>query len=326
MGFSDDLRLTDSRKIQSTALNEAISGGDQSLHVAVHAHSAQTVLKNYIINPTLRYELGTALLHESLPVDEETREQDEAELAEMQANQRKLMLQIQQRESQQRRSGRTVGPRQSVSNSLRNEILYAVLECKDPIFTKMCLCDIPENRGGRRDFSAHFDNILLKFIISQPKLYQLAMSQMNLYTSVRDFCRKVHSSLKTFNRTAVTQSPDGVNGNFLAFPKKGSGSAPSVSTVRSRISRSTSQLVKRNASAWSGSDESRSPVRKHFKRIQRPVSSSDEGDTPVNSRPFSTPIKPDLLQSLGVESPVIRTEEYLKNLPDPRLRYTPKEK
>ena len=310
MGFSDDLRLTDSRKIQSTALNETISGGDQSLHVAVHAHSSQTVQRSYILNPTLRYEMGTALLHESLPIDEETTEQDEAELADMQANQRRLMLQIQQCESQKRRSGKTVGPRQSVSSSLHNEILYAVLECKDPQFTKMCLTDIPENRGGRGNFYPLFDNFLLNFIISQAKLYELTINQMNLYTSVRDFCRKVHSSLKSFNRTAVTQSPDGVKGYFLAFPKKGLGSAPSVSTVRSR--------------------RSGSPVRKRYKRIQRAVSSSDEssdeGDTPVNSRPISTPIKPELLQRLGVESPVIRTEEYLKNLPDPRLRYTPKEK
>ena len=306
MGFSDDLRLTDSRKIQSTALNEALSGGDQSLHVAVHAHSSQTVQRSYVLNPTMRYELGTALLHEnteSLPVDEVTREQDEAELADMQAKQKKLMQQIQQRDSQQRRSGKTIGPRQAVNNSLRNEILYAVLECKDPKFTKVALTDIPENRGGRNNFHALFDNYLLNFIISQPKLYQLALSQMYLYTSVREFCLKVHSSLKTFNKTARTESPDGVKGNFLAFPKKGLGSCPSVPTVKSQ-----------------------SPVRKRYKRIQRAFSSSDESDTPVGVRPISTPIKPQLLQSLGVESPVLRVEEYLKNLPDPRLRFTPKEK
>ena len=55
------------------------------------------------------------------------------------------MLQIQQRDSQQRRSGKTIGPGQSVNKSLRNEILYAVLECKDPKFTKVALTHIPEN-------------------------------------------------------------------------------------------------------------------------------------------------------------------------------------
>ena len=129
---------------------------------------------------------------------------------------------------------------------------------------------------------------------------------MYLYTSVREFCLKVHSSLKTFNRTAITESPDGVKGNFLAFPKKGLGSAPSVSTVRSNQSRLT--------------------VRKRYKRIQEVLSSSDESDSQVCARTLSTPIKPELLRSLGVESPVIRTEEYLRNLPDPRLTYTPKEK
>ena len=95
MGFSADLRITDSRKIQSTALNEALVGGDQSLHASVHAHSSQTVLRIYVINPTLRYEMGTALLHnttEHEPVDEETREQDNLELQDMKRKQGNLML------------------------------------------------------------------------------------------------------------------------------------------------------------------------------------------------------------------------------------------
>ena len=272
--------------------------------------------QNCDIKSNLTYELGTALLHdttESLPVDEETREHDESELADMKIKQRNLMLQIQQTGSQQRRSGRTVGPRQSVSNSLRNQILYALLECKDPKFTKLALTDIPVNRGGQNTFTPLFDNYLLNFIISQPNLYQLAISQMYFYKSVREFCLKVHSSLRSFHRTAVTESPDGVRGNFLAFLKKKSlGSALSVSTVTANIS------VR--------SDRSGSPVSKRFKRIQRALSGSDESDTPVSARPLTTPIKPGLLRSLGVESPVIRTEEYLKNLPDPNLRYTLKYK
>ena len=166
MGFSADLRITDSRKIQSTALNEALVGGDQSLHASVHAHSSQTVLRNYVINPTLRYEMGTALLHnttEHEPVDEETREQDNLELQDMKRKQGNLMLQIQHTRSQQKRSGRECGPRQAVCNSLRNAILYAILECKDPKFTKLALTEIPENQGRRNRFIPQFDNYLLNF-------------------------------------------------------------------------------------------------------------------------------------------------------------------
>jgi len=65
-------------------------------------------------------------------------------------------------------------------------------------------------------------------------------------------------------------------------------------------------------------DESRSH------RSRSPVL-SDESNTQVGARTLSTPIKPGLQQSLGVESPVLRIEEYLRNLPDPHLRYTPKQ-
>ena len=68
MGFSGDVRVMDSRKIQSTNLDKALGDTNSSLHQSVHAHSLDTVRRSYLLEPTRQFDTGTALLYLNKPV------------------------------------------------------------------------------------------------------------------------------------------------------------------------------------------------------------------------------------------------------------------
>ena len=134
------MHRTQTSSSRKPALNKALSEGNKALYVLVHAHSAQTVQTSYIINPTSQFEKGVAYLHAAsasatcVPVDSE---QDQEEYAEMQENQRKLMLEFQEARSSVTMSNRQRTARQSITSNLKNEILFAIIELKVPYFTQL---------------------------------------------------------------------------------------------------------------------------------------------------------------------------------------------
>ena len=210
-----DVRLKDSRKIQSTALDRALPAQDKDLHRIVHAHSAATVSQSYIINPTALFEKGTANLHSRGAKAGDKVEEADLQYEENQRLLREHMQEVQEDKTSLSMSNRQRNSRQTITSKLRNSILYGILEMRDVVFSKRMLTKVPRNLCGRYKSSRYWDKCILGFL-QDPSLADLVVKEITFHQTIQGFCSKVFSSLRAWNRTRVLKTSSGLV-SFLAF-------------------------------------------------------------------------------------------------------------
>lgn len=210
------MRLKDSRKIQSTALDRVLPAQDKELHKIVHAHSAATVSQSYIINPTALFEKGTAYLHGSTGEDTDTTKEAQEQFEENQRHLRQHMQEVQENKTKLSMSTRERNSRQSISSRLRNSILYGILEMKEVDFSKRMLKCVPRNQCGRHRYVRNWDQFILGFFQSQQSLADLAVKEIRGHASIQSFCSKIFASLRAWNRTRILKTSAGP-ASFLAL-------------------------------------------------------------------------------------------------------------
>ena len=138
---------------------------------------------------------------------------------ELEANQRLLrkhMQEVQENKSKLSMSNREGNPRQRISSTLRNSILYGILEMKDAVFTKRMLSSVPRNLCGRYRHTRNWDQFILGFLESQQSLNDLAVKEVKYHPTINGFCNKIFSSLRAWNRTRIYNTPAGLV-SFLAI-------------------------------------------------------------------------------------------------------------
>ena len=122
--------------------------------------------------------------------------QAEVEFEENQRLLRKNMQEVQENRSELTMSNRERNLRQSICSTLRNTILYGILEMKDPVFTKRMLSKCPKNIYGKRRQMRNWDQFILRFLESQPSLTDLALKEIKYHHTINGFCKKIFISLK----------------------------------------------------------------------------------------------------------------------------------
>ena len=271
MGFSSTLRIMDSRKLQSTALDHALPDGDESLHTAVHAHSQGTVRTSYLLNPTERFEKGTEMLYQGRSVDTAALPldpiRDAAEMQQMRMQESKVIHSLHEATQARKRSNREVNARQAIRSQFRNALIYSILEGRDPAFTKSLLTNMPTNT---RHYP-YFNVFILNYLVSQQDILDIAKKDLMECDTLKKFCQNIMSALKAFNRTAIIAT-----GNFFAIstsatsvskrcrlqPSAASTSASHLSSssddsvaADSPIVTATSRMIKSRAQPSSDSDD-----------------------------------------------------------------------
>ena len=208
--------MKDSRKIQSTALDQALPAQDKDLHRIVHAHSAATVSQSYIINPTALYEKGMAYLHGGRAKVGDQLEEADLQFQENQRLLRQHMQEVQETKTSLSMSNRQRNSRQSISSKLRNSILYGILNMRDVVFSKRMLTKVPRNLCGRYKSSRYWDKCILGFFQSDPALADLVVKEITFHQTIQGLSSKVFSSLRAWNRTRVLETSAGL-ASFLAL-------------------------------------------------------------------------------------------------------------
>ena len=181
----------------------------------MHAHSAATVSQSYIINPTALFEKGTAYLHGGGAKVGDKLEEANLQFQENQRLLREHMQEVQEDKTSLSMSNRQRNSRQIITSKLRNSILYGILEMRDVVFTKRMLTKVPRNLCGRYKSSRYWDKCILGFL-QDPSLADLVVKEITFHKTIQDFCSKVFSSLRAWNRTRVLKTSGGL-ASFLAL-------------------------------------------------------------------------------------------------------------
>ena len=299
MGFSSTLRIMDSRKLQSTALDHALPDGDESLHTAVHAHSQGMVRTSYLLNPTERFEKGTEMLYQGRSVDTAALPldpiRDAAEMQQMRMQESKVIHSLHEATQARKRSNREVNARQAIRSQFRNALIYSILEGRDPAFTKSLLTNMPTNT---RHYP-YFNVFILNYLVSQQDILDIAKKDLMECDTLKKFCQNIMSALKAFNRTALTLNNRGESGKFFAIsvpatslPKRRRPQPSSASPSTSDSSSSSDVSVAADSPIKSRKPQPSSssvPATSLLKR-SRPQPSSDSSSTSDVSVTANSPI------------------------------------
>ncbi len=202
MGFPENLklRLMDCRKIQASKL-DAIAPLDkrQALHKSVHAHNAEVVESNYLIERHRAFTEGTELLHKD---DLEVKNPETIEPAltdeEFGIARRNQLQRLQESEAEKLRSKVGTNVRRFIPSEIKNYLLKKVLTLNDLTYTKVMLTKIPVNTGGRGR-AAEWDNFILSVIANDPKLKSMVIGFLPKCISLKQLTQKLRESLLKAN-------------------------------------------------------------------------------------------------------------------------------
>ena len=128
--------------------------------------------------------------------------QAEVEFEENQRLLRKHMQEVQENRSKLTMSNRERNLHQSISSTLRNTILYRILEMKDPVFTTRMLNKCSKNICGKQ-------RQMRRFLESQPSLTDQALKEIKYHHTINGFCKKIFISLRAWNNSRVCKTPEG---------------------------------------------------------------------------------------------------------------------
>ena len=200
----------DARKIQASKLEALATGANRTeLHRSVHAHSAEVVQTNYLIERHAAFNEGVDLLHRDDPEGPNLESFEGERIEEELRNARRTQLEtLQEQETEKQRSRAGTHSRQFIPSELKNYLLMKVMILNDFSYTKTMLTGIPINLGGKTK-RADWDNFILRVINPDLKLKDMVLCFLPACTSVKQFTTKLRESLLLAN-------PHGI----LFLPKK----------------------------------------------------------------------------------------------------------
>ena len=210
MGFPDNLnlRLMDARKIQASKLEALATGANRTeLHRSVHAHSADIVKTNYLIDRHAAFNEGVDLIHRDDPEGPNLESFEGEQMEEELRNARRTQLEtLQERKTEKQRSRAGTHARHFIPSELKNYLLMKMMILNDFSYTKTMLTGMPINLGGKTK-NADWDNFILRVINRDLKLKDMVLRFLPACTSVKQFTTKLRESLLLANPHGILFLP-----------------------------------------------------------------------------------------------------------------------
>ena len=198
----------DARKIQASKLEALATGANsKELHRSVHAHSAEVVKSNYLIERHAAFNEGVELIHRDDPEGPNLEIFEGEQMEEELRNARKKQLEtLQERQTFQQRSRAGTHARQFIPSELKNYLLMKMMILNDFSYTKTMLTGIPINLGGKTKH-ADWDNFILRVINRDLKLKDMVLRFLPACKSVKQFSSKLRESLILANPHGILFLP-----------------------------------------------------------------------------------------------------------------------
>ena len=158
-------------------------------------HTKETSARNYQQDDEYIYQLAMGELHEGEQPFRENVSDDW-----MQGPLEQSAIDMERRANHHKAVAKSISTRTRLPAQLRNEILFNILELRDPEFTKLLLTNMPSNIGGRKRKNLFWNNSLLAFIVMIPDLFTKVKIFLAGCQDLADFSQIILNGLKSWDR------------------------------------------------------------------------------------------------------------------------------